>query len=250
MTVESTHDVTSDWLTVTTADGPMRIHRVRPAGSATPAAAVLVLQEAFGVNEHIQDVARRIAAEGYLALAPELFHRSGGGTVDYSDRETAMSLIDAMTPTHIETDAAAVLEHLRSAENIAADRTAVIGFCFGGRAAVTIATAVPGLAGTVAFYGPGVVAGPHAVLDRFAQITGPVLMLVGEQDPTIPADHVEAIRQASRQTGADVQIELFAGAGHAFHCDARPAMYHPAAAQQAWDATTAFLSRTLPGEGA
>ena len=248
MTADRTADRTSDWVTVPTADGPMRIFCARPAEAVAPAAAVLVLQEAFGVNDHIQDVARRVAAQGYLALAPELFHRTGGGTVDYADHTNAMALIGAITPAQIDTDASAVIEHLRAQEDIPVERTAVLGFCFGGRAAVTMATAVPGLAATVAFYGPGVVAGPHAVLDRMANITGPVLMLIGDQDPTIPAEHVAALRATSDGTGVDVQVELFPGAGHAFHCDARPAMYDAEAATKAWDLTTSLLARTLRGE--
>lgn len=248
MSADLAGEAMSDWLTVMTQDGPMRVYCVRPAESVTPPAAVLVLQEAFGVNDHIQDVARRVAAQGYLALAPELFHRTGGGTVDYTDHESALSLIGAITPAQIEADTSAVVDHLRVHEDIPVERTVVIGFCFGGRAAVTAATAVPGLAGTVAFYGPGVAAGPHAVLDRFGKITGPVLMLIGDQDPTIPAAHVEALRTTSKQAGADVRVELFIGAGHAFHCDARPAMYHADSATKAWDMTTSFLGKTL-GEG-
>jgi carboxymethylenebutenolidase len=234
-----------DWLELPTADGPMRVYRVRPEHPVTPPAAVLVLQEAFGVNDHIQDVTRRVAAEGYLALAPELFHRTGGGTVGYTDRDTAMALIDAITPDQIDTDIVAVLEHLDEHENIPVQRSAVVGFCFGGRAAFTAATTTLGLGATVAFYGPGVAAGPHAVLDRIENITGPVLMLLGDQDPTIPAEHRDAIRNAAERAGTDLRMEVFPGAGHAFHCDARPAMYHEEAARKAWQRTTSFLTDTI-----
>ncbi|GAA5156489.1 dienelactone hydrolase family protein [Amycolatopsis dongchuanensis] len=237
-----------DWLQVSTSDGPMRVYRVRPADPVSPPAAVLVLQEAFGVNEHVQDVTRRVAAEGYLALAPELFHRTGGGTVDYADRDTAMGLIDAISPDQIDTDVVAVLEHVLDAENIPVQRCAVVGFCFGGRAAITAATSTLGLGATVAFYGPGVVAGPHAVLDRVENISGPVLVLVGDQDPTIPAEHRDALRAAADEAGVDLRIRVFPGAGHAFHCDARPAMYHEEAAREAWQLTTSFLAETI-GKG-
>ena len=234
-----------DWLELSTGDGPMRVYRVRPDTPVAPQAAVLVLQEAFGVNEHIQDVTRRVAAEGYLALAPDLFHRTGSGTVEYADRDTAMALIGAITPEQIDTDIAAVLDHLDAAENIPVQRAAVLGFCFGGRAAYTAATTTLGLGGTVAFYGPGVVAGPHAVLDRTENITGPVLMLVGDQDPTIPAEHRDAIVEAAERAGVDLRMEVFPGAGHAFHCDARPAAYHEAAAHDAWQHTMSFLADTI-----
>jgi carboxymethylenebutenolidase len=223
----------------------MRVYRVRPDNPVTPPTAVLVLQEAFGVNDHIQDVTHRIAAEGHLALAPELFHRAGGGTVDYTDRITAMALIDAISPDQIDTDIVAVLEYLDEKENIPVQRSAVLGFCFGGRAAFTAATTTLGLGATVAFYGPGVATGPHAVLDRIDNITGPVLMIVGDQDPTIPAGHRDAITAAAERSGVDLRMEVFPGAGHAFHCDARPAMYHEDAARAAWQHTTSLLADTF-----
>lgn len=246
MTAAGTGDVVADWLTLDTNDGAMRLYRVRPRAhdAVTPPAAVIVLQEAFGVNEHIQDVARRFAALGYLALAPDLFHRSGVETVDYVDRETAMALIIDIGADEITTDVGAVIKHLADGEKITADRTALVGFCFGGRAAFTAATALP-VAATVVFYGPGIAAGPHAVLDSAANISGPVLMFVGDSDPTIPAEDVAAIRTAAQRDGVDLCVVEFAGAGHAFHCDARPAQYVEDAAQEAWQDTTEILAQVL-----
>jgi len=240
-------DPVTDWLTFDTADGPMRVYVAH--GSVRLRGAVIVLQEAFGVNAHIQDVARRVAAAGYLALASDLFHRDDVGEVDYADRETAMSRISALGIQEIGTDLAAVLTHLADAEGIPRKRTAIIGFCFGGRAAFTAATLVSEVAGTIVFYGPGIADGPHAVLDRADAIDGRVLMLVGDQDPTIPAAHLDAIRAACEKGGVDLHIEVFPGAGHAFHCDARPQAYHEESATQAWHLTREFLSSTIgPGE--
>ena len=246
MAAISIDELVADWLTLDTAEGAMRLYRVRPRAydGSTPPAAVIVLQEAFGVNEHIQDVAKRVAAQGYLAVAPDLFHRSGVETVEYSDRDTAMSLIGDLGDKPIVTDVAAVVAYLSADENIPADRTAVVGFCFGGRAAFTAATALP-VAATVVFYGPGIANGPHAVLDRTAHIKGSVLMFVGETDPTIPPADVAAIRAAAQHAGVDLRVVEFAKAGHAFHCDARPAQYVDDAARKAWQATTEFLSSTL-----
>jgi carboxymethylenebutenolidase len=250
MTAAPNGEPVADWLTLDTPDGPMRVYRVRPgaANAATPPAAVIVLQEAFGVNDHIQDVARRLAGEGYLALAPDIFHRSGVGTVEYADHDTAMSLIGELGPEPIVMDVSAVLGHLTDVEKIRADRTAIVGFCFGGRAAFTAATALP-VTGTVVFYGPGIAAGPHAVLDRVAGVKGPVLMFVGDADPTIPSEHIAAIEDAARQAGTDLRVVVFADAGHAFHCDARPALYVEHAARKAWQDTTAFLATTLRRDG-
>jgi carboxymethylenebutenolidase len=239
-------ELTADWLTLTTADGPMRIYRVRPRPdrAVRPSAAVVVLQEAFGVNEHIQEVTRRVAEQGYLAVAPDLFHRSGHQSVDYADRDTAMRLIGGLGADAIIGDVSAVLTHLSGDDQIPSGRTALIGFCFGGRAAFTAATALP-VAATVVFYGPGISSGPHAVVDQTSQITGPVLMLVGDSDPTIPPADLDAIRSAAQKSGTDLRLNVFPGAGHAFHCDARPQVYIADAARQAWHDTIDFLESTF-----
>ncbi|MCS0599710.1 dienelactone hydrolase family protein [Streptomyces sp. LP11] len=235
---------TTDWVTLPTADGPMRTYVARPG---TPAdRAVIVLQEAFGVNDHIQDIARRYAARGYLALAPDLFHRNGVGTLGYEQHAEAMPLIGAIGADAIVTDVDAVLTHLAEAEGVPAARTAVNGFCFGGRAAFTAATAISGLAATVVFYGPGIAAGPHAVLDRAQSIDAPVLLHVGAEDPTIPAEQVAAIDSALKSAGVTFESYVYPGAGHAFACDARPHMYRADPAGTAWSRTHAFLDRHLP----
>lgn len=238
----------ADWLTLTTADGPMRAYRARPPSATVPPAAVVVLQEAFGVNEHIQDVARRVAAQGYLAVAPDLFHRSAVHTVDYTDRDTAMGLIGGLGADAITTDVSSVLDHLASDDGIPPNRVALLGFCFGGRAAFTAATALP-VAATVVFYGPGIATGPHAALHLAANIEGPMLMLVGDADPTLPAEDLAAIDSAAKRGGVDLRVVVFSGAGHAFHCDARPAQYVEDAAQEAWADTVSFLKDVFASRG-
>jgi carboxymethylenebutenolidase len=140
-----------------------------------------------------------------------------------------------------------MVTHLDETERVPTEQTSVIGFCFGGRAAFTAATLLHGLASTVSFYGPGIASGPHAVLGQAAQITGPVMILVGDQDPTIPAADLQAVRAACAEAGVDVRLKVFAGAGHAFHCDARPAAYQQDAAGEAWRDALSFLAETLPG---
>ncbi|SDT80325.1 dienelactone hydrolase family protein [Actinoplanes derwentensis] len=235
---------TTEWVTVPTPDGPMRVYTARPAAPADRA--VIVLQEAFGVNDHIQDITRRYAARGFLAVAPDLFHRNGVGTLDYQQHAEAMPLIGAIGVEAVITDVGAVLAYLGTTENIGAGRTAVHGFCFGGRAAFTAATAIPGLGATVVFYGPGIAAGPHAVLDRAKFIDAPMLLHVGAQDPTIPADQVAAIDKALTDAGVEFDSYVYDNAGHAFACDARPHMYHAEPAQLAWQRTHEFLERHLP----
>ncbi|WP_033294536.1 dienelactone hydrolase family protein [Amycolatopsis jejuensis] len=231
----------AEWGPVATADGAMNVYRAG-AGADT---AVIVLQEAFGVNDHIQDVTRRIAARGHVAWAPDLFHRNGIGVLGYEQHAEAMPLIGAIGVDAIVTDVSAVVKDLAEREGIPAERVAVVGFCFGGRAAFTAATAIDGLAGTVVFYGPGIAAGPHAVLDRSGRLDAPVLLHVGAEDPTIPADQVAAIDAALARTSVHAEQHVYPGAGHAFACDARPARYDPDAAALAWERTFAFLDQHL-----
>ncbi|QFG21311.1 dienelactone hydrolase family protein [Actinomadura sp. WMMB 499] len=228
-------------LRLLTRDGPMQVYTARPKAPAR--GAVIVIQEAFGVNDHIRDVTRRLAGRGHLALAPDMFHRSGVGTLGYDRREQAMAEIGALGPDEINTDVGAVLEHVRTAEGI--DRVSVMGFCFGGRAAFTAATAHPGLAGTVVFYGPGIAAGPHAVIDRAVSITAPMLLHVGDRDPTIPAEQIGTIDGALTAAGVDFEQHVYPGAGHAFACDARPQMYSHLNAGTAWKRTYTFLDEHM-----
>lgn len=233
----------NDWITLETADGPMKVYTAHPEKPAGRAA--IVLQEAFGVNAHIQDIARRFAARGFLALAPDLFHRTGVAELPYEQHSEAVKLIGGIGADAIITDVRACLDGL-AAEGIGVDRTAITGFCFGGRAAFTAATAAPGLGAAVVFYGPGIAAGPHAVLDRAGSITAPMLLHVGADDPTIPAEHVAAIDAALTEAGVSFTQHVYPGAGHAFACDARPHMYQTGPAELAWERTWAFLDDRLP----
>jgi carboxymethylenebutenolidase len=242
--VESNRPVAASWHELATPQGVMWLYRAVPQGEQ-PQRAIVVLQEAFGVNAHIQHVTRRAAAAGYVAVAPQLFHRAGTDTVEYADQPAAMELIGALGREEIDADITRVCDYLASADGIALPQIGLMGFCFGGRVAVTAATALPGLGATAAFYGPGVAAGPHAVLDRFGELTGPVLFLSGDQDPTISAEHLDAIRAAGEAAGKDVRIEVFPGAGHAFHCDARPAMYRAEDAQKAWGLAMNLFASSL-----
>lgn len=241
-------DASATWTTVLTADGPMQVYVARP--QAPSGRAVVVLQEAFGLNEHVQDVTRRFARQGYLALAPQLFHRTRTDVVAYDDHPQAMALIGALGPEQVVRDVHGTLDHLRQVEGVDVAQTAVVGFCFGGRAAFTAATATPGLGAVTVFYGPGIARGPHAVLDRAGAVTAPVLMHVGAEDPTIPAADVAAIDDAMAASGAEFVQHVYPDAGHAFACDARPALYRPDAAAAAWARTVDFLDRHVSRDAA
>lgn len=222
----------------------MQTYVARPAEPVTRA--VIVLQEAFGVNGHIQDIAHRFAQQGFLALAPDLFHRTGTRELAYEQRTEAVALISQIGAPPIVEDVQAVLAHLKKVERLNDARAAVVGFCFGGRAAFTAATRLPDLGAAVVFYGPGIAAGPHASLGDAGAIRAPLLLHVGAEDPTIPSDQVKAIEDGLNAAGVRFSQHVYPGAGHAFLCDARPAMYRPAAAAQAWQRTLDFLETELP----
>jgi carboxymethylenebutenolidase len=235
-------------LTLPTPDGAMHAFVAVPD---TPGRkpAVVVLQEAFGVNEHIRDVCRRFANEGSVALAPEIFHRAGHGIdIPYATMPPAMAQLALLTNAGLEMDLAAALAALRARDDVDAKRVGVIGFCVGGFAAFLAACRLDPAA-TVSFYGGGIV---HArkglalepLLDEAGRITAPLLCVFGSEDGGIPPVDVAAIRARLAENSAVHEVVVYEGAKHAFFCDARPA-FHPAAAQHAWARTLAWFGEHL-----
>src|SRR5271170_8038511 len=143
---------TSGAVTLATDDGPMPAYQAQPDGVAK--GGVVVVQEAFGVNSHIEDVARRFAAAGWDAVAPAFFHRKGSPVLDYDDLATVMPLLRQMTPAGLAMDLIAAVDHLAAAGH-AAGNVAVVGFCMGGTVTFYAAALQP-LGAAVTFYGGGV----------------------------------------------------------------------------------------------
>jgi carboxymethylenebutenolidase len=232
---------------VDTPDGPMPVYAARPEG-AEPRGGVIVVQEAFGVNDHIEDVTRRFAAAGYHAMAPHLFHRAGGGTAPYGDFEKVLPLFEGLTDDGILADVDATLARLAD-QGIAAERAAIVGFCFGGRVTFLVA-ARRRLGAAVGFYGGGIVT-PR--FPQFPPLIGevpamrtPWLGLFGDQDASIPVDDVERLRAELDGAPVGHEVVRYASAGHGFHCDVRPE-YEPDAANDAWTRTLDWLGRHLAG---
>jgi len=234
-------------LTVSTADGPMDVYVATP--DAPAARAVVVIQEAFGVNQHIQDVTRRFAAAGYHAVAPALFHRAGGGTIDDYDNieyDKLLALFKGVSDEGILTDVDAAVQVLTDA-GFTTDRIGIVGFCFGGR--VTFLTAARrSLGAAVGFYGGGIVAAGALpfppLVDEAASLKTPWLGLFGDRDQSIPVDDVEQLRAALRDAPVDTDVVRYPDAGHGFHCDRR-ADYHEASARDAWARTLAWFDGHL-----
>ena len=215
------------------------------AESGVPKGAVIVVQEAFGVNDHIKDVAQRFAAEGYRAVAPHLFHRDGDPVISYDDIDTAIRYVRNLTEDGITEDLNAAHAHLHD-DGFDDDRIAVVGFCMGGTVAFIEAHAHR-LGAAVTFYGGGIAEGRFgapALKDLAPGLRTPWLGLYGDQDGGIPVEQVELLREAAAGAPVDTEIVRYPDAGHGFHCDARSA-YHERSAHDAWSRTLAWLDEHL-----
>jgi carboxymethylenebutenolidase len=202
----------------------------KPAG--TPKGGLVVVQEIFGVNDHIKRVADGFATDGFLAIAPELFERIHPGIVlGYSENEIKVG-IDMKGKSATEkalADIAAARDHVKGA-----GKTGVIGYCWGGFLSWVSATRLPGFAAAVSYYGGGI----GTVAEE--QPRCPVLMHFGEKDHAIPLTDVEKVRAAHPK---GVEIHVYP-AGHGFNCDER-ASYDAESAKIARERTLAFLNAHL-----
>jgi carboxymethylenebutenolidase len=240
-----TTDVQTNDLILETADGPMACFQAEPQGE--PRGAVLVIQEAFGVNAHIRDVATRFANVGFHAIAPAFFHRAGGGAVeDYTDFAAIFPLFEGLSDDGILMDADAALDHLRLS-GFADAQIGTVGFCFGGRAAFLVALR-RALGAAVGFYGGGIAtkgALPFpALIEEAGSLQTPWLGLFGDEDASIPVESVEHLREALQAATVPTAIVRYAGAGHGFHCDAR-ADFHQDSAGDAWNRTLDWFDNHL-----
>ena len=202
-----------------------------------PCPGILVLQEAFGVNCHIRDVARRFAAAGFAAIAPELFHRTAPGFEgDYGDVAAVMPHVRAMTTAGNAADLRAAFAWLADQDAVDETRIAAVGYCMGGRAA-WLANATLPLAASISYYGGDIA---PTLLDRAPRLSGPQLLFWGGRDARILPEHCRAAEDALRLAGKPYTSVVFSEARHGFFCDARPE-YDAAAARESWALLTAFL---------
>ena len=221
----------------------MRAFVARPEGG--PTAGLLVFQEAFGVNAHIRDVTTRFAREGYLAIAPELFHRTGAGFEgNYTDLAAIMPHFQGLTTAGLEADIRAAFEWTQRSGG-GGLKIGAVGYCMGGRTACLAGVVAP-LACTISYYGGGIAPSQYfpGLLERLPNLQAPILLFWGGKDQHIGPEQIQAVTGALRAAGkAYVNVE-FSEADHGFFCDAR-ASYHAESAAQAWPLTLAFLKTHL-----
>lgn len=246
-TVVTTPDaaITAGETTIPTQGDSMPAFHARPKNVDGALPIVIVIQEIFGVHEHIRDLCRRLALEGYLAIAPELYFRQGDPN-DYSDIPTLFSNLVTKVPD------AQVLADLDHVANWAArnggdpHRLLATGFCWGGRISWLYAAHNPQLKAAVAWYGKLVgektLNSPKHPVDIATDLNAPVLGLYGAEDTGIPLDSVETMRHALRAANATAEIVVYPGAGHAFNADYRPS-YHEESAKDGWQRMLAWFSQ-------
>jgi carboxymethylenebutenolidase len=227
-------------------DGPVPADEVIP--DIPVRGAVIVLQEAFGVNDNIIDVCRRFAAVGYRSVAPHLFHRDGIDALPY-DIELAMPQMAKLTADGIRADLAATRDHL-AGEGFALSLTGIVGFCMGG-SITFVAASEDAYGAAVTFYGSGIKAGRfgfRSLVDLAPHLRSPWLGLYGDLDRGIPVEQVEELRGAVATAHVPTAVVRYAEAGHGFLCDGRPAEYREAAANDAWARTIDWFERYLAPE--
>jgi len=219
-------------------------YQARPAtGSKFPV--VLVVQEIFGVHEHIKDVCRRLAKLGYLAVAPELYYRQGSVADMTNIQEILDKVVSKVPDDQVMVDLDNCVAWAR-ANGGDVSRLAITGFCWGGRIVWLYAAHNPQLKAGVAWYGRLVGAAsaqtPKQPTDLAKDLKAPVLGLYGGQDQGIPLDTVDKMREAIKAAGGKSEIHVYPDAPHAFHADYRPS-YRKDAADDGWKRLQAWLKQ-------
>lgn len=232
-----------------TTTGEMPIHRARPKAAGDRLPAVIVIQEAFGLNAHIREVTDRLAAEGYHAVAPDLYYRQGSRVAGYGDLETAIALMKQLKDDQVLADLHAVVADLAADPGVRADRIGITGFCMGGRVSYLAACEIPEIRASVPFYGGGIAGaqmtpGATPPVARTAEMRGAILLHFGEKDSYIPLTAIEEVRATLEREKKSFEVHVYKDAGHGFFCNERPD-FHPDSARLAWERTLSFFNRHL-----
>lgn len=232
----------SSWIKL--PNGTLEIDAFLTKPDAPARGAIIVIQEIFGVNSHIQEVTKRLAQEGYGAIAPAIFQRTAPGfEVGYSQEEAKLgrSYKDQTKADELLSDLRATIAFLQTQ---GFSEIGVIGFCFGGHVAYLAAT-LPEVKATASFYGAGIATmtpgGGEPTIARTPENQGALYAFFGTQDPLIPIEQIDQIEAALKQHHIDHRVFRYP-AGHGFFCDQRPD-YNPTAAADAWEHVKALFSR-------
>jgi carboxymethylenebutenolidase len=205
-----------------------------PASGSGPA--TIVLQEWWGLDDHIRSICDRFAGEGFFALAPDLY---GGETAEQPDE--AQQLMMAMSMNEVEHEMCGAARHLRSLDGFEGKGVGSVGFCLGGGLSVWAAATCPEIAAAVSYY----YVLPHGKPD-FSAITAPILSHFAAEDAFISLEESKALEEEMRAAGVDARSHSYEGVGHAFFNDTnRLGTYNRDAAEQSWSRTVEFLRGAL-----
>ena len=230
-----TKGITAGEVKIPTSDGEMAAYSAKPAkGSNFPT--IIVVQEIFGVHEHIKDVCRRLAKAGYMSVAPELYARQGDVSkmedIQQIIREVVSKVPDSQVMSDLDATAAWIPKNGGNASKLA-----ITGFCWGGRIVWMYAAHNPNLKAGVAWYGrlitPPNEMSPTNPIDVADKLKAPVLGLYGGKDQGIPQESIQKMRAALKAAGSKSDITVYPEAGHGFHADYRPS-YREVDAKDAW----------------
>ena len=200
--------------------------------------AIIVVQEWWGLNNHIKDIARRYAAEGYVAIAPDLYSRLGHTVT--ADPNEAGKLMNSLRQEDGLKDLNATVAYLKTVPDVDANRLGVTGFCMGGSYALMLPCVNSSIKAAVPFYGQ--VPNPDAPIKNLA---APVLYIYGEDDGWITKADVQRLANALKKYNKPGEIKTYPGASHAFFNDTRKDVYKPAEAKDAWTRALAFFKQNL-----
>jgi carboxymethylenebutenolidase len=209
-------------------------HLVKPKGDG-PWPGLVVIQEWWGLTDHIKSVADRFGSAGYLAFAPDLYH---GELATLGDGEKATTLSQKYGPTGLA-DLQKVFDALKSHPDCSG-KVGSVGFCFGGRMSLALGMSRP-LDAVCTFYGGGM----QQLFDQLDALKSPVLGLFGDNDKSIPVGTIEEFDKLLGRIGIEHEVIVYPNSGHAFFRDNDPVAYRPEAARDAWERVTKFLAKNL-----
>jgi carboxymethylenebutenolidase len=214
--------------------GPVSGYLGRPAGDG-PWPGMIVIQEWWGLDNQTESIADRFAGIHYLSFAPDLYH---GELAKLGDNDRASALVKKYAPTAVE-DLVGVYDALKEHPECNG-RIGAIGFCFGGRMALSLGLQ-RSLDAVCTFYGGGM----QQLFDRLEMLKSPILGLFGDQDRSIPVGTVEEFDKVLDRAGLEHEVVVYPKSGHAFFRDRDPSVYVPAAAEDAWRRVTGFFEKHL-----
>ena len=232
-------------VSIPVADGKMPAYRAAPkSGKNLPT--VVVVQEIFGVHEHIKDICRRFAKLGYFAVAPELYARQGDVSKIKNIQEVISQVVSKVPDAQVMSDLDATVAWAKSTGQADTTKLGITGFCWGGRIVWLYAAHNPKLKAGVAWYGRLITdtdkLRPKNPIDIVSDLKAPVLALYGEADGGIPVESVEKMRAALKAAGKQAEIVLYPETPHGFYADYRES-YRKAAADDGWRRLLAWFKQ-------